>query len=288
MAKASIPDWFDLKRYETVQSAEDWLVHVDLRYGFFDIKRRLSLDKQKAYFEIISGWKFGEFDMSMYERHTNPFPVRTMNSADLAIISASWTKDDDWRELHEKICSVVGTPGSMSLHDEVVEMYRTRTSLQEDAINRIGWLAPEICHGIPISINLDADDETLKLAFSIWLAGARAQLERNVKKAPDASDFARWQKFKILAVFDLYQWAELYGVRLTHAQIANSIWPIDSLPNEERDVDMTERLRRVARPLMEQVIDDWTVRSLAANIRLEKYLDEIVEKERQSTVHEQE
>ncbi|PWY39825.1 hypothetical protein DK261_19405 [Pseudomonas sp. RW409] len=123
---------------------------------------------------------------------------------------------------------------------------------------------------------MDSDDETLKLSFSIWLAGARDEINNRFKRSFNDEDFQKWHKFKILAAFDLYQWAEINNVRLTNTQIANALFPPDSVSMEDRDIDMGERLRKVVKPLMEQTITGSTVRLITATVRLEKYLGQIV------------
>lgn len=277
MARAKIPEWFDLSKYKLPESPDEWGVSIELRSRFLEAKKRLSIDQQKAFFEIFAGRTVERFNLN--DRHTNPFPVRTMNAADMAVISASWSVDQGWQELYQKVCSVVGQPGHWELLDEIIAIYQKEESLKNDAIGKVGWLAPEFCHGIPITVDLDSDDETLKLSFSIWLAGARDEFNNRFKRSFNEEDFQKWHKFKILAAFDLYQWAEINNIRLTNTQIANALFPPDSVSLEDRDIDMGERLRKVVKPLMEQTITGSTVRLITATVRLEKFLGKIVAEE---------
>ncbi|MGV8862881.1 MAG: DUF6387 family protein [Pseudomonas sp.] len=277
MARAKIPEWFDLSNYNSPENADEWGANIELRSRFLETKDRLSIDKQRAFFEIFAGRSIENFNLG--DRHTNPFPVRTMNAADMAVISASWSVDQGWQELYQKVCSVVGQPGHWELLDEIIAIYQKEESLKNDAIGKVGWLAPEFCHGIPITVDLDSDDETLKLSFSIWLAGARDEINNRFKRSFNDEDFQKWHKFKILAAFDLYQWAEINGVRLTNTQIANALFPPESVSMEDRDIDMGERLRKVIKPLMEQTITGCTVRLITATVRLEKFLGKIVAQE---------
>lgn len=277
MARAKIPEWFDLIKYELPKDAEGWGANIELRSRFLEAKNRLSIDQQKVFFQAFAGRSVESFNLS--DRHTNPFPVRTMNAADMAVISASWSVDQGWQELYQKVCSEVGKPGHWELLDEIVAIYQREDSLKQDAIGKVGWLAPEFCHGIPITVDLDNDDETLKLAFSIWLAGARSEFGNTFKRSFNDEDFQKWHKFKILAAFDLYQWAELNSVRFTHTQIANALFPPHLVSMEDRDIDMGERLRKVVKPLMELTITSHTVRMITATVRLETFLGEIAAKE---------
>lgn len=277
MAKAKIPAWFDIKNYDRELTDADWAVNIDIRYRFLEAKTHLPLDQQITFLEAIGGEPIrGVFDVA--PMHKNPFPVRTMNSADMAVISASWSSDDGWQELYNKVCSVVGKSAPPSFLSEMIEIYNSKESLKSDAIEKIGWLAPEFCHGVPITVDLDSDDETLKLAFSIWLAGARSELSNRFKKPFTQEDYQKWRKLQILAAFDLYQWSEINNLRLTNTQIANAIFPPHSTPIEDRDIDMSERLRKVVKPLMEHVITGWTVRLITSSVRLSNHLDEVVER----------
>lgn len=279
MGRVKIPDWFDLEKYQIPASADDWGACIELRSRFMEAKERLSTEQQITFFELFAGRTFEKVVLS--EKHTNPFPVKTMNAADLAVISASWSVDRGWQDLYQKVCSVVGQPGHFELLDEIVEIYKKEESLKKDAIGKVGWLAPEFCHGVPITVDLDSDDETLKLAFSVWLAGVRDEQNNRFKRSFNDEDFQKWHKFRILAAFDLYQWAEIHGLRFTNTQIANALFPPESVTVDERDIDMGERLRKVVKPLMEQVITTCTVRLITATVRLENFLEQIVAEERE-------
>lgn len=283
MAKAKIPDWFDLKKYEMLESAAEWGSNIELRWRFFEAKTRLPIDQQKAFFEVFAGKVTQDFHLG--DRHTNPFPVRPMNAADIAVISASWSIDQGWQELYQKACTAVGKPLDIKLFNEILAIYQNEESLKEPAIDRADWIAPEFCHGVPLTVDLDSDDETLKLAFSIWLAGVRDEINNRFKRSFNEEDFKKWHKFKILAAFDLFQWAEINGARLTNTQVANALFPPESLSIEDRDVDMAERLRKVVKPLVEQTISPTTVRLLTATVRLEKFIGKVFreEQERQAS-----
>ena len=279
MARAEIPEWFDYKAYQAPLSHEQWGVCIEMRALFIKSKNHLDKAKQESFFKTFASRIPGDYGLT--ERHTDPFPVRSMIAADLAVISASWSEDPSWQMLYKKVCSVVGKQAPSDLLDEVVDIYESGSSLKKEALEKVGWLAPEFCHGVPITVDLDSDDETLKLAFSVWLAGIRSDMNEGFKKPISEDDFQKWHKYRILAAFDLYQWAEIKGVRFTNNQIANALFPPSSIAFEDRDVDMGERIRKVVKPLMEQSITSETVRLIKATTRLETYLGQVVEKEKE-------
>lgn len=275
MARAEIPDWFDLRTYQLPLSHDQWGVSLEMRTLFIRTKPFISIDETESIFRVFAG-RMPE-DFGLIEPHTDPFPVKSMIAADLAVISASWSEDQSWQTLFKKVCSVVGQDGAPNLLEEVVEIYENSSSLKMDAVEKVGWLAPEFCHGVPVTVDLNTDDETLKGAFSVWLAGVRSDMSERFKKPVSEEDFQKWHKYLILAAFDLYQWAELKGVRFTNNQIANALFPPGSITFEDRDIDMGERVRKVVKPLMEQIITPETVRLIAATTRLEKYSRQVVE-----------
>lgn len=278
MAKAEIPEWFDLRTYQIPLSHDQWGVSIEMRTLFTKTKPFLGKDEQESYFRTFAGRIPGDF--GLIERHTDPFPVRSMIAADIAVISASWSVDESWQELYKKVCSVVGKDAPPELLEEVVSIYENGSSLKKEALEKVGWLAPEFCHGVPITVDLDSDDETLKLAFSVWLAGVRCDMNERFKKPISDDDFHKWHRYRILAAFDLYQWAEIKGIRFTNNQIANALFPPGATSFEDRDVDMGERIRKVVKPLMEQSITAETVRLIGATTRLERYLGQVVEKDK--------
>ena len=277
MARAEIPKWFNLEAYQTPLSHDQWGVSIDMRAMYLGVKPLLSKEEQVELFRVFAGRLPEDFAV---EHHTDPFPVRPMNAADLAVISASWSNDPGWQMLFQKVCSVVGKDAPPTFLDEVVEIFKEAPSVKNQALENVGWLAPEFCHGVPITIDLNSDDETLKLAFSIWLAGVRSDMNERFKRPISEDDFQKWHKYRLLAAFDLYQLADIIGVRFTNSQIANALFPPASVPIEDRDVDMGERVRKVTKPLMDQTINMETVRLIRATTRLEKYLGKIVEEEK--------
>ncbi|UVM55176.1 DUF6387 family protein [Pseudomonas sp. B21-012] len=276
MAKAEIPDWFDIKVYQEPLSRDQWGVCISMRADYLSVKPLFrDLAEQEEMFRYFGGRIPEQFGLA--ERHTDPFPVRPMIAADLAVISASWSQDESWQALFQKVCSVVGKQVPRSVFDEALGIYESGDSLKAGALEKVGWFAPHFCHGVPITVDLDNDDETLKLAFSVWLAGVRSEMSERFKKPIGDEDFQKWQKYKILAAFDLCQWAEIKGFRYTNNQLANALFPPESIELEDRDVDMAERVRKSVKPLVSQCVTQETVRLLSATARLEKYIGQIVE-----------
>jgi hypothetical protein len=125
---------------------------------------------------------------------------------------------------------------------------------------------------IPIVVDLDHDDDTLVLAFKVWLAGARQCLEYRAAQPIGRKEFAKWKRFGLLPAFDLLFWRHATAAPLTDTVIANAIWP----PNNREFVDITERFRKVTRPMLKDVFN-WTfVSRFWSQMELENSLDLLV------------
>ncbi|MGS8280411.1 DUF6387 family protein [Pseudomonas aeruginosa] len=225
MAKAEIPDWFDLKFYQESLSCKQWLSRIASRVAYLEYKPLFrDLTEQEEMFHFFVKYDWGDFDLP--EKHIDPFPVKSMSAADVAVFSACWGSE-------------------------------------------------ESVHGAAITVNLNHDDEAIKQAFSVWLAGQRSEMSERFSRPVNDDDFQKWQKYKVLAAFDLCQWAEIKGFRYTNKQLANALFPSELIGFDERDVDMTERVRKSVRPLMAQCVTHETVRSLEAAVRLARHVGEL-------------
>ncbi len=63
--------------------------------------------------------------------------------------------------------------------------------------------------------------------------------------------------------------------------MANAIWPLTSLPADEIDVDVSERLRKVAIPLMEEIVNHGTVRRLEREMNTENLPPKVAAEEKE-------
>lgn len=277
MAKAEIPDWFDLKVYQEPLSRNQWLARIGFRVGYLAFKPQFrDLTEQEEMFRFYSGIFPRQFNLP--ECHMDPLPVRPMIAADLAAYSAFWSWDQSWQALYQKMRSIAGEVDPRSLFDEVLDIYGSGATLKKEVLCNAGWLGSQtysFCHGAPITVNLNNDDETIKQSFSVWLAGVRSEMSERFKKPVSDEDFQKWHKYRIMAAFDLCQWAEIKGFRYTNKQLANALFPPESIEYEERDVDMTERVRKLVKPLMSQCFTHETVRLLEAAVRLEAHLGQV-------------
>ena len=104
---------------------------------------------------------------------------------------------------------------------------------------------------VPLMVNINSDNRTLTKSFSRWLKEIR-RLGGSKKHRPfNGSDFSNWHRYRILPAFDLLHWRALTASLYTDAMIATVLWPGGS--DSADGVDLSERFRRVTKPLVEQI-----------------------------------
>ena len=109
-----------------------------------------------------------------------------------------------------------------------------------------------------ISVNLNADNETLRRDSDFWLAMARRDVpERQI----GPKELKRWKDLSCIAAFDLKLWADIHGGNYTAAQMGAMLWPDDAANGT---VDTTERYRKLTAPQIEEMFDFSTVERLIA------------------------
>lgn len=126
-----------------------------------------------------------------------------------------------------------------------------------------------------VSVDLDSDDETLRTAFDVWLAGARSGMGA-ARRPIGEKEFAKWTQYHLLPAFDLLFWSDLSGAGLTDVFVAQTLWP----DNSDDFADRTERFRKVTRPMIAKVFDWDFVSRFWKQRELERSLKDLVERTR--------
>ncbi|MCB5196865.1 DUF6387 family protein [Deefgea salmonis] len=89
-----------------------------------------------------------------------------------------------------------------------------------------------------ISIDQEASDGQLIQGFKDWLNEWR---KTHIYKAPVKSftdtDFAKWQRYQLLAYFDLSYWAKLEGKKITDDTLVSALFP------NELDIGANDRVK---------------------------------------------
>lgn len=109
-------------------------------------------------------------------------------------------------------------------------------------------------HRVPLMIDINMDDETLKFFFDLWLKIVRNASGQSKRPFKD-EDFAAWKKYGLLPAFDLSMWSVLTGQNYTDVFIAQTIWPDTNASLD--GADRTESYRKTTKKYMRNVINTW-------------------------------
>lgn len=172
--------------------------------------------------------------------------VRDMDVCDYMII-----RRDDWFSGDE-------TP-RMAAFDGAIERWWHHESSESDdaALAAPYWRARfdtedgrniATSHGqLHATVNLHASEEKLSRDFIRWVRETKKALHmQHTNKFTDA-DMKQWERNRILAYFDVVNWAELSDVELNHGHIGQIVFPDDYHFGPEP----ASRIRRSVRTLLD-------------------------------------
>jgi hypothetical protein len=273
-----LPGWFPLPAYCDSLTAPQWHHEIAMRLAVHTAHRNTG-NTQKAissFHSLIVNSKYRDKNgsnglLSGKRDLSRAWPVQELSAFDAAYLSALMSR----RKTGKRILHGVGRFNRQKrTHELVVKasplMAAARRRSFADFINdRTERIHPsDVLHGVPLTIDLTQDDETLKLAFQVWLAGARGILGQAKRPIGD-KEFVEWKEYGILQVFDLEFWGRLNGLRYSDALLAKVLWP-------DAEVDAEERLRKVSRKKVNEIFRDWTlVTRFWRQLELSKFLEGI-------------
>ena len=279
-AAADIPDWYPLDAYDKEMSAVEWHEALFQRL-MLQAALKTTDDVQRVrglFVDVLVERKGLNYDF--FENVPSAgelWGVASLTGYELAYLAAMMLASDDGKALVERVQAAREEKDAESLFmhkDPVLDEAKKQEFGDFVDWDKEPFDMSDVVPRFPSSIDLDQDDETLKLSFEVFLAGVRDSLGP-AKRAFDYRDFGDWRRYGVLQVFDLQLWARLSDSRYTDSLLARTIWP-------DEDVDVTERMRKVARPKVRMLFDDWSVVSrLHRQIELEKSLERLVEERNQ-------
>ena len=96
-------------------------------------------------------------------------------------------------------------------------------------------------------IDLNATDAVLIFEFKRWLKNKRAKLGSNLPKT--GFNTAEWDRYNVLGFIDIDIFARATGSTISNSTLGDLLFP------DEIDVDLSERVRKVVRPMAEKIVD---------------------------------
>lgn len=280
--RTTLPTWYPLPIYQQTLSPDEWHSEIALRAALksVDHNRRNGVIAKRPE-EILEDFhdmfvsrvtRNGEF--LARAKDVDFFPVRPLPPADIFFLAEHLLQrgDESVHAAHGEAKTLAqGGPRRFSDSGDLVrsQCEWPKPGSEQDAAHFMDVFGKRAA----VSVDLDSDDETLRFAFNVWLAGARSSLAAAPRPIGER-EFSRWTKYQLLPAFDLLFWSELSGARLTDAFIAHTIWP----DTGDEFVDLTERFRKVTRPMIAEVFH-WDYLSRFWRQReLERSLASVVER----------
>jgi hypothetical protein len=280
------PAWFPLPVYQRTLTKNEWLAEIAIRAGLQTAHRNRREGKihklqthsssEQAFLSIIVEKESrARIDLAQAQER-NFWPVRDLTAFELSFLAEQRISENDesraWaRRLSQEGSIAVAEFFSSGAHERVLKAERSQEALA-DADAYMNVLGKRVA----VMIDLDHDDSTLELAFKVWLAGARDALKEKAAHPVGDKEIAKWKKYGLLPAFDLLLWSDVTNSGYTDAFIARLLWP----DNGEEFVDLTERFRKVTRPMLREFFDWNFVERFWRQMELENTLDVIVAREK--------
>ncbi len=256
-----LPDWFPLETYKRDLNDHQWLDELVWRRTAKTVwentgDREKALDTFKNLVLTRSSQDVSEKSMLLKEtKHASEvWGIREIPPFYMAYLGCMINESKRGRELTHYLTQLRKGKSLQELYSsetpEIIECAQKEGIGDWVEWDKEPFDMQDILPRFPVVVDLDQDDETLKLAFEIWLSGVRSELGK-APKPVSKKDFEYWLQYGLLPVFDLSFWADLNDLKYTDALIANSVWP-------DTYVDNTERLRKVSKPKVNQILGSWT------------------------------
>lgn len=276
-----LPDWFPLDVYSKELTEHQWLEELVWRLTVKTVfKNTDNKDKAIKLFQelVLDKSLLSDLDKSSLLKEIRPtkelWGVQEIPAFYISYLNHMITSNERGLELSEKIKNIRLTKNGNELFVEPSDIIKN--ALSDGFGEWVNWekepfTMPDVLPSFPVVLDLTQDDETLKLAFDIFLAGIRETLGA-APKPVSHKDFEDWKTYGILPVFDLVFWGELHNIKFTDTLIANFLWP-------DIDIDNTERLRKVTKPKIKQVLDGWGfVERFWRQLELEESFEDLIKK----------
>lgn len=267
-----LPDWYPLPIYARTESLSiaEWATQIYVRAFLRNAREIGPSGRSGKLFEELYGGSLSEAFLGS---------IHIASKADAVLAKQDWPlKSLSWFD-----ADVMARRSRLEMTDAErtwAERVGNQPSeweayLRSGAVNEIDALKDHECGNwendeslevyrqlygkrVPMLVNLEIDDETLQIAFKLFLASARDSLGSN-KKPYDKGDIERWSKFGLLQAFDLHFWSEANGLRYTDAFIASAIWG-----HQDPSIDIVSRYRKSTKELVETMFVLKTAEKLLA------------------------
>lgn len=298
------PDWFPLSKYGKDYTESGWLEEIFWRtviksryITIQDTKKSIGanqkvlLDPLKKFDPlkefnsmIIKDKLLGSIDAFLDKSTAGKlWPVRDPTPFELLFFSQKFSEKDYkkaklWAtRLHKEPRKWIGSFYQDGIREEL-KCYQ-RDGAHIDNINcdpDKNYYNNIVGKCVLVRIDLNYDDKTIRDALDIWLAGIRGTLNEKAKIPVGEKDFTKWKQYKLLEAFDLVFWSQVNSIGYTDAFIARTLWP--DFSNMDDFVDVTERYRKVTKPMIKGVFNWNYVERFISQIELSNAFESFIAK----------
>lgn len=198
----TLPPWFPLPCYSQKLKPEQWVAHLTFRMAVRSAFRNTG-DAVKAREIFDSLIVKSDYSVEDGKRLVNPnprWPVASLNVFEGFYLAAQWQASEhaDIRELAQLAATDaargLGAIAEQQQHGN--NHHDIPDALRIVSDEKAGVHQAEIMSWrVPVSIDITQDDDSLKLAFEIWLAGVRGAQGGEPPKSVDKKETQRWQAF---------------------------------------------------------------------------------------------
>ena len=267
-----LPAWFKLSRYDKLDQIElrDWFPNLAIRS--FYLRKKCDLEKYRKEIEaqlhengnrplicpydpaFVEAWIL---DPRHIDRET---PLKTLTVKPMTVYDVAWLFG--WVsagkvELTRRISEAAGDLNRGDIDDETYEFLRQPINvLTKHSPEKI--FASEGC--LSVDVDLAAPDKVIIDDFSRWLAAARSEFDLPAQKVFTEAKRDDLVNYRVLPYLDLTLWAGLEQVTISHAVMADALFP------DVTGVDVNYRVRKVTKRHADWAIDWSTIESLARQI----------------------
>lgn len=200
---ADLPDWFDLMKYNGVESfsAKDWVRELSFRQQLLKGNPIYpSNNNPDVTAECLGFWR------RFVSKHALPLRATPINRTDLTsafIVRGKgllFTRYSDGL-ISARVTEDHGPVREISLPSLIDEAIQRREILGDQFEAATGSNSKQAC----LSIDLSASNASIKQAFDIWIKRAREDfpLDSQVKRP----SYDRWARYGLLPYLDLLIWA---------------------------------------------------------------------------------
>jgi len=247
--------WFDLKKYYGVHEFThlDWFVHLNHRQKLFQLvesksKNILTFGDEKKDLDKNYLNKFNLIKESPLEidaiNHGKYSSIRDATFFDLCKVVQYNPKHDNYPDL-SVIAQLLG----------LTEISKKENEKYTPKSISYGYLFERHL----LSLNLSKPDHQLLDDFKRWLLDVRKKRGKKPIRCTEKK-LNMWEKNKVLPYLDLTLIAKLESIDLKQYEIGGYLFPDDD------KLDITEKIRKVVKPLAEQLLKDESISTLRSQI----------------------